>query len=210
MQKLKKMEKAGLITKFELYIGRSKYGYRLTKLGAQKLQKYNEDLTIDFNNLCGVISNRKAAHNIAVQIVLISRIVDAIKTGRTLKYATEKELSTHRDMKDFKRPDLLISTGETVVAYEVELTAKSQTEIDQALLRNQNFLESGKVSSIAYMISNQNFQTRYQNAMNNEEGVPLYEYNAKQKKAKQTGEYFKFQYKNKLSFKYVPELKDFM
>jgi len=55
-QKLKKMEKAGLITKFELYIGRSKYGYRLTKLGAQKLQKYNEDLTIDFNNLCGVIS----------------------------------------------------------------------------------------------------------------------------------------------------------
>jgi len=27
---------------------------------------------------------------------------------------------------------------------------------------------------------------------------------------KQTGNFFEFKYKNKLSFKYVPELKDFM
>jgi hypothetical protein len=204
------VQKTGLIKRFELYIGRSKYGYRLTKAGAQRLQKYSDNYEVDMNNLSGAISPRKASHCIAEQLIVISKIAFAVRAGKKIKYATEKELSESPDIKGFKRPDVLISIDDIVVAYEVELTRKSMAEVHTSFLRNQNFIENGRVAKIVYMLSSGAFKKKYTDALKDERGIPLYTYNPAQKKDKQNGEFFYFKYQKKMTFKVELMLKDFM
>jgi len=210
-KKLKRMLKAKLIVKFELYIGRSKYGYRLTKAGAQRLQKYSDDYEVNMFNLSGVISNRKASHCIAEQLILVNKVCDAVKRNVSIKYATEKELSLTRDMKDVKRPDILISLNDSSPdAYEVELTRKSTTEVHQAFLRNENLLATGRVARVIYLLSTQSFENKYKVALSNKNGIPIYEYNAKKRKPIATDERFHFSYKDRLKLYVKKEFKEFM
>lgn len=208
--KLKRLEKSGFIKRFNLCIGRSKFGYRLTKAGAYRLQKLSSGLEVNLKNLYGVVKISKAAHCIAEQLIVISKIVFAVKTSKNIKYATEKELSKSRDMKDFKRPDILIAIDNTVMAYEVELTPKDISEVHMSFLRNQNFFKTGRVTKIIYLLSDEAFKKKYIKALEEEKGIPLYTFNSTLKKYKKNRDFFQFKYKDKISFKVEPTLKDFM
>jgi DNA-binding Lrp family transcriptional regulator len=212
-QKLKKMEKTGLIRKFELYVGRVKFGYRLTKKGAQKLQKNSDHMSIDPRNLTGAISNTKAAHCIAEQLILVNKIAHSVKVGVSIKYATEKELSKTRDMRGVKRPDLLIEQASRITAYEAELTHKSNSEIHKILARNKEFIESGKAQEIKYYVSNPIFKEKFERCYKNKNGlvdIPIYKFNDRAKKWIKSNETFQYNFEKIMNFIVTPDLKEFM
>ena len=173
-KKLNRLVERGLLNRFDLSVGRTKYAYRITKAGLQKLQRH-ADRSIQSKEIGGSIKNRTAAHDIGVQLALISRIAFSVSKGELdIEYATEKEFSTG-DKKGMKRPDVTTKLNGRIISYEIELSGKTNKEIHQYFARNENLLQQKLVNKVQYYFSSDALKIHYERILD-EQSVPVYVY----------------------------------
>lgn len=156
---LNKMESQGILKKIDLYSLKSKAIYILGEVGigiASELINSNHSFTVNPLKL----NYLNIRHDLAVQKAVLDR-------SKTSSYKSEWEIKSDPTVY-YKTPDAILYDEGKIIAFEVELTAKSDKRLYKAFFEHCQNLENGNYNHVIYLFHNKSLKEYYYSKFVNE------------------------------------------